>query len=327
LETTISTNQYFDFGLLVEKNFLKDLINLFNQLGYLYSKVPISVNSTILILDQIIQIISDELHFIFIVIFFSLIAYKNHVIKEKNDSLLKEYDNILFDILNKVKENTEKYKKLRADSKSKLIFYSIPNNSTEFLTNINNNLKLFPNLNFNTKQFFLNNKEINSTKLQRSYGKLIEITKPISQLNEKDGKPTSQTSSKSVSDNSSYCNEQMNSKFEFSKDKFKHVNTLFDFEGVSNIIRGNSFENKGNSNSTVTPNINLGNNCTVYNNINSPELHNITYIVNNHSFGNNSCVPDLNQLNITNINPIKEQNIASQRLFHLYLDPHSNNLI
>jgi len=265
-----------------------------------------------MILDQIIQIISDELHFIFIVIFFSLIAYKNYVVKEKNDSMLKEYDNILFDILNKIMENTEKYKKLRTDSKSKLKFYSIPTNSTDFLINLNNNLKLFPNQNFNIKQFFLTNKEINGTKLQRSYGKLIEITKPISQLNEKDGK---QTSSKSFSDNSSFLNEQMNSKFEFSKDKFKFVNTTFDFEGGSNIMRGNSFENKGNSNSTVIPNINLGNNYTVFNNNNSPELQNVTYIVNNQSFGNNTCVPDLNQLNLTNINPLKDQNFAFQRLF------------
>ena len=188
LETTLTTNQYFDFSVLIEKTFLKDLLNLFNILNLLYSKVPIFVQNSNLILDQIIQIISDELHFAFILIFFSVIAYKNQVIKEKNDSLLKEYDITLFETLNKIKENTEKFKKFRSEIKSKLVFYTIPTNVIEFYNNLNNNLKLFPNMNFTLKQFFINNKDINGIKMQRSYGKLIEISKPISQLYENEGK-------------------------------------------------------------------------------------------------------------------------------------------
>lgn len=320
LETTMSTNQYFDFRLLIDKTFLKDLINLFNQLCYLYSKVPVSVNTTIMILDQIIQIISDELHFIFIVIFFSLVAYKNNVVKERNDSLLKEYDIIISDILSKIKENTEKYKKLRSDWKSKLIFYSIPSNVNEFLNNLNNNLKLFPNLNFNLKQFFLTTKEINGTKLQRSYGKLIEISKPISQLNERDGKPTN---NKTVLDNSTnIVNEQMNSKFEFSKDKFKHVNTAFDFEGFNNFVRGYSFENKPNNISTIPC---ISNNYSVGNNNNNPESNNVTNMYN--QLSGNSYLNDFNNLKMTNNGFQRDQNIPFQRYFYIIVDLRSNNHI
>lgn len=261
--------------------------------------MPVNVISSCPILDQIIQIFSDELHFIFIVIFFSLIAYKNQRVKEKNDVLLKEFDKVFFDILQKIRENTEKYKKFRSDTKSKFIFFTIPSNVQEFFINLNNNLKLFPNLNFNIKSFFINSKEINGTKLQRSYGKLIDMSKPIAQLNDevKKGVPSS-----TFNDINYNNNEQNNSKIEFSKEKFKNLNTNFDFEANSSIIRSSFDFTNFNNNSfllnttsldnNISVNVNrINNNLAINNqiNCNNNYVNNTNFVINGNSKEVSSC--------------------------------------
>lgn len=308
LETTITNNPYFDYGILIEKNFLNDILTLFNHCNNLYYRVPVNVVASNLILDQIIQIISDELHFIFIIIFFSLIAYKNQIIKEKSEILLKEYDQKFFEILTKIKENTDRYKKFRFEIKSMLIFFTIPTNVSEFLININNNLKLFPNLNFNLKNFFVNSKEVNGSKLQRSYGKLIEMSKPITQLNNEGKKGVSNLPINDINYNN---NDQINSNFEFSNYKFKNLNTNFDFEANSCMTRSFDFKNLNiNSNCNNITNLNINNSgntqTIIYKNnfvpnkdINS--LYNNNQLINNFNFANNNNTSNQIKANIPSL--------------------------
>ena len=189
-----------------------------------------------------------------------------------------------------------------------LIFFTIPTNVSEFLININNNLKLFPNLNFNLKNFFVNSKEVNGSKLQRSYGKLIEMSKPITQLNNEGKKGVSNLPINDINYNN---NDQINSNFEFSNYKFKNLNTNFDFEANSCMTRSFDFKNLNiNSNCNNITNLNINNSgntqTIIYKNnfvpnkdINS--LYNNNQLINNFNFANNNNTSNQIKANIPSL--------------------------
>ena len=85
LENVIA-NKHFDYQLLNSKNFIKDIFTLFNYLYQIYSKIPIIVVFASGILDQIVQVISDELNFLFILILYIIVIYKHNVFIQNEES-------------------------------------------------------------------------------------------------------------------------------------------------------------------------------------------------------------------------------------------------
>jgi hypothetical protein len=77
-------------------------------------------------------------------------------------------------------------------------------------------------------------------------------------------------------------NEQINGKFEFSKDKFKHLNTNFDFEGKSN-----NHPRRQSSQDSSNPHNNSGNQLSNNSNNNMMNTPHITGVANNSLNHNN----------------------------------------
>jgi serine/threonine protein kinase len=188
----LSSRNNFDFSHLVDKKFITDTISLYSLMHQKSIQVPIIVNLIGLTLDNIIQIFNEELTSLFNLIFYILIAYKNYYSftlsqnsdNDKNDSQLKIFDSQFIEITNKAKEYCQKIKKFRSDINSKNILKiftgagsdsSNSNIFVEYLKSLDNNLKFFPNNEFNLKNFFSasQEKEIVGIKLNPSIGKLI----------------------------------------------------------------------------------------------------------------------------------------------------------
>lgn len=169
----MSANKHFNHNLLIDRNFIKDLFTLYNYLYQLYSKVPIIVVFASGILDQIIQVISDELNFLFILLLYIIVIFKHHIFLH-NEEISKEYDSCFVELVNKVNDQSEKYKKFRFEIKSKLNLILLPNNLKEYLKFLNQILiKGSGNLKqFSIKNFLTYTKEINGIKMHPSYGKI-----------------------------------------------------------------------------------------------------------------------------------------------------------
>ena len=148
---------------------------MYNTLYILYSKIPIIVTFAAEILDQIIQIISDEANFLFILTLYILVLYKHHTFIQ-SEEIAKEFDSPFYEIINKINEVSEKFKKFRSEIKSKLHLIVLPSNLNEYIRFLNHDLKseLHNLKHFNTKNFFTVTKEINGIKIHPSYGKINE---------------------------------------------------------------------------------------------------------------------------------------------------------
>jgi hypothetical protein len=202
-------NKHFNHNLLIDRNFIKDLFTLYNYLYQLYSKIPIIVVFASGILDEIIQLISDELNFLFVLMLYIIVIFKHYIFLH-NEEISKEYDSCFIELTNKVNEQTEKYKKFRFEIKSKLNLVLIPNNLKEYLKFLNQNLVSgSSNLNqFSIKNFLTYTKEINGIKMHPSYGKINEdINKSL--INENNLSPNFQ--------DFIAIREQINRHFDFSQ--------------------------------------------------------------------------------------------------------------
>jgi hypothetical protein len=209
----------FDFSLLIEKKFLTDTLSLYSQTCQKFIQVPINVNSVSSTHDCIIQIFNEEIISLFNFIFYLLVAYKFYLAHQKNENG-KLFDSHFFETTNKAKEYLEKFKKFRGEIRSKNIFYNFPSNYTEYLNNLDVNLKHFGN-DFNINNFFSENKEVNGIRLNKNIGKLFESNNAM--------KGSRTESFKSKRDSSS-TSLRKPSGFDFSDDKFKNSRTSFNFD-------------------------------------------------------------------------------------------------
>ena len=166
-------NKHFDYLLLTDRFFIKDLFTLFSYLYQIYSKVPIVVVHASRILDQIVQIMNDELCFIFILCLYLIVLYKHFVFLQSEDQS-REFDSCFIELVEKVNELTEKHRKFRFEIKSKLNLILLPSNLSDYLRHLNNNLKIGISYlkKFSIKNFLITTKDINGIKMHPCYGSI-----------------------------------------------------------------------------------------------------------------------------------------------------------
>jgi hypothetical protein len=148
---------------------------MFNYIYQIYSKIPIVVTFASGIIDQIIQVVSDEINFLFILSLYIIVIYKHYIFLQ-NEELAKEFDLALIDSVSKINEISEKYKKFRFEIKSKLSLYSLPTNVSDYIRFLNQNLKsgMTQLKHFQVRNFLSFTKEINGLRLHPNYGKINE---------------------------------------------------------------------------------------------------------------------------------------------------------
>jgi hypothetical protein len=218
----------FDFSLLIEKKFITDTLSLYSQACQKFMQIPITVASISKTLDVIIQNFNEEIISLFNFIFYLLVAYKYYHGSEKNEGG-KIFDSQFFEITNKAKEYLEKFRKFRNEINSKNIFYNFPANYTEYLGNLDMNLKHFGN-DFNINNFFEETKEVNGIRLNKNVGKLFENSNNNNNsVNNNSNAKVSRTESFHHHKRETSINLRKSKGFEFSDDKFANSKTNFDF--------------------------------------------------------------------------------------------------
>jgi len=177
LEDTILNFNYFDYNSLIEKAFIKELLLLYSQSLDLFLNVPISITQLSLILDTYLQVLNEEIIYIFTLLFLVIVSFKNSHSKNKKDEITSMFDEKFIEISVKFNEGIEIFKNFRLENHSRFYFLEIPNNFSLYLKNLNNNLKIYPSFEFNIKSYFMQilSKDIIGIKMHHSMSKLIEL--------------------------------------------------------------------------------------------------------------------------------------------------------
>jgi len=177
LEQTIVNFSYFDYNSLLEKNLIKELLQLYSSLLDLFLNIPISISQLAQIFDTYLQVLNEEIIYIFTLLFLIIVAFKNNTSKNKKDEIITMFDEKFFEMSHKFNEAINKYKNFRHDIISKYYFLEIPHNFSLYLKNLNNNLKQFPNFEFNTKAYYMQvlSKDIIGIKMHHSMAELIDM--------------------------------------------------------------------------------------------------------------------------------------------------------
>jgi len=173
LDYIIKSNS--DISVLLDKKFINDLLSFYSVTYQKLIQIPFVVKCISKTIDLIIQIFNEELHSMFCILFYLIVAFKKHNSSSKNENLLKVYDSHFFEISNKIQENFDKLHKFRNEIKSPNQMLNL-NNSTvqEYMKNLDDHLKFFPVGELNLRVFFANNLEPQGISLNSSIGRLVE---------------------------------------------------------------------------------------------------------------------------------------------------------
>ena len=169
-----------NFLLLIDKNFIIDLLNLYSQIYQYFCKIPLNLKQLSQTFDVICHIFNLELISIFSLLFYVLIGFKNFNIKKVNFEQILIYDSFFFEISKNSNEQINNLKTYRESIKSdkKVIFLSQNYNNFEifklYINNLNEYLKK-NSINFtenNLKEIFTK-EEIPGISLPVNIGDLI----------------------------------------------------------------------------------------------------------------------------------------------------------
>ena len=169
-----------NFLLLIDKNFIIDLLSFFSQICQYFSQIPFNIKQLNQTIDVISHIFNLELVSIFSFLFYILIAYKNYNIRKLDYSQILIYDSYFFEISKNVNIQINNLRNYRQTIKSdkEVIFLSQKYKNIDlfkiYINNLNEYLKN-NSTNFtenNIKEIFSKN-EIYGISLPINIGNLI----------------------------------------------------------------------------------------------------------------------------------------------------------